>query len=216
MIIDFCSDLHGYFPKLDGGDLLIIAGDLTASDKKEQHILFLSWLSKQEYRKKIWISGNHDNFLINTKYIPIKNNDMEYLCDSGTEFEGLKIWGTPWSLTFEGINPKCMAFTCDTEEELAVKFSLIPDDIDILISHSPPYGILDKCNNGNVGSKSLRNILDRTKPRLLVCGHIHEQGGKQIIYKRPGFGDENNTICINASYVDERYRPVNKVMRIEL
>src|SRR5690606_22101282 len=89
--------------------------------------------------------------------------NIEYLCDSGTEFEGLKIWGSPWTKTFLNMNPHCKAFTCDTEEELAEKWDLIPANIDILITHSPPYSILDEINSTDdmihVGSESLKNVV---------------------------------------------------------
>ena len=143
MIIDCISDLHGHYPKLEGGDLLIVAGDLTARDTQMEHMQFLSWIAQQNYKKKIWIAGNHDNYLQGTKFIPIKELGMEYLCDSGTEFEGLKIWGSPWTLKFPGMNPHCMAFTCDTEEELAEKWALIPSDTNILITHGPSWGLHD-------------------------------------------------------------------------
>lgn len=228
MIIDCISDLHGFYPKLEGGDLLIIAGDLTAIDKENEYLHFGAWLSLQNYKRKILISGNHDNFFVKDPKFscaPVGfeytlkrvDNRIEYLCDSGTEFEGLKIWGSPWTKTFEGMNPKCKAFTLDTEEELASKFSLIPDDIDILITHSPPYGILDgiPIEDGSlfhVGSFSLLHIMERIQPKLHVFGHIHEQGGKQIMYKH--FGP--NTWCINCSYVNEYYKPVNKPVRLVL
>lgn len=209
------SDLHGFHPKLEGGDLLIIAGDLTARDTQDQHMQFLSWIAQQDYKKKIWIAGNHDNFLIGTKFIPIKDLGMEYLCDSGTEFEGLKIWASPWTKTFKGMNPHCKAFTVDTEKELAEKWALIPDDVDILITHSPPYGILDGVPNfstGKViwtGSSSLRQeVTTRIKPRLHVFGHIHENGGNMV--------DLITTKFINASHVNEFYKPVNKPVRVIL
>lgn len=224
--IDCISDLHGYFPNLTGGDLLIVAGDLTAKHTEKEHFRFNEWLEEQNYKKIILIAGNHDTWIEEYDCCGITDYDgqiVEYLCDSGTEFEGLKIWGSPWSLTFAGINPYCTAFT-GTEEELKAKFDLIPDDIDILITHGPPFGILDgismlDCNDGtdfHTGSHELLKVLERTKPRLLVCAHIHENGGKQIIYKRPGYGDENNTVCVNASIVNEKYRHVNKPVRIEL
>jgi len=52
MIIDCIADLHGFYPELDGGDLLIIAGDITASDKSHQWVEFFKWLAAQDYQKK--------------------------------------------------------------------------------------------------------------------------------------------------------------------
>lgn len=216
MIIDCISDLHGHFPELEGGDLLIVAGDLTASDTEPQYIKFTNWMCDQRYPKKIFISGNHDNKLVGKPLI--RTPQCEYLCDSSTEFEGLKIWGSPWTSQFPGINPRCCAFTKPFMESLKDKWDLIPDDVDILITHCPPYGILDQVAGeygASVGDKDLREALDnRIKPRLHVFGHIHENGGKQIVLKRPGIGSENNTICINASIVNERYKMVNKPVRI--
>jgi Icc-related predicted phosphoesterase len=254
MIIDCISDLHGHYPKLEGGDLLIVAGDLTARDEPEQYLNFTEWLNNQSYKQKIVIAGNHDNCLqsgvtvfhnpsLASQMIPIYGVDVKYLCDSGTEFhyyderfpeedEGflpsgkrtLKIWGSPWTKTFEDMNPNCKAFTFETEEELASKFSLIPDDVDILVTHGPPQGILDQVINGydreippnpykkSAGSKSLRRIMGRVKPKLWVMGHIHE-----------GYGEfKDKTLSgieyhfVNASLVNEHYQPVNKPVRVIL
>lgn len=208
MIIDCISDLHGYYPKLKGGDLLIVAGDLTANDRGKQYEDFNTWLLGQEYHKKIIIAGNHDEFMTNNDTANLVCMGAEYLCDSGTEFQGLKIWGSPWSLWFPGINPKCTAFT--TYEFIIHDFyEKIPNNIDILITHTPPYGILDKTKNDKLaGSKSLREAFFRVKPKLHVFGHIHEQGGKKV--------DLVTSICVNASIVDEHYKHVNKPVRVEL
>lgn len=210
MIIDCIADLHGYFPKLDGGDLLIVAGDLTSRDEAEEYMAFHQWIRKQKYKKVILVSGNHDNKIqqgfFSGKSISNEWLGFEYLCNSGTEFEGLKIWGTPHSLIFDGVNPHCTAFM-KTEEELDVIYSNIPNDINVLISHTPPYGILDKNFFGEwCGSESLRNAMYRTKPKYLVCGHIHECGGKEV--------DLVMTKVINCSYVNEKYQPVNKPVRM--
>lgn len=234
MIIDCISDLHGHYPKLEGGDLLIIAGDLTARDTIDEYLQFYEWLDDQDYKKTIIVAGNHDNELAKEKYKGHSRRfyPATYLCDSGTEFicwpsikdeidkstlsaakrvaeaKTFKIWGSPWTKTFRGMNPHCKAFTVDTENELAEKFAKIPDDTDILITHSPPYGILDKCDNGHVGSTSLLHRIHEIKPRVVFYGHIHESYGKEI-YK-------DSTICVNASHVDENYKPVNRPIRIEL
>lgn len=218
MIVDCIADLHGYLPTLDGGDLLIIAGDLTASDKSHQYIEFYQWLQKQEYRKKIIVPGNHDNYFQKCNEFspsPFGDELATYLCDSGTEFDGLKIWGTPWTKTFPGMNPHCKAFTFDTEDELMDKFQLIPHDTDILITHSPPYGILDKVIDGfSVGSPALYNWLKYVeRPKLHVFGHIHEAYGQTEVF--PTYNGKM-MISVNASHVNERYKPINKPIRITI
>ncbi len=158
---------------------------------------------------------NHDNN-IDVEAIDSLRNCV-YLQDSMTEFEGVLIWGTPWSLTFEGINPKCTAFT-GKESDLEKHYKKIPKDIDILISHGPPHMILDTIIDSetgkekDVGSFALRQVIDVIKPKLFVCGHIHDQGGKELLYKHQG----PNTMCVNCSYVNEHYMPVNRPMRVNL
>lgn len=220
MIIDCISDLHGYYPHLTGGDLLIVAGDLTKNDTKKQIFEYIKWLCNQDYEKKIHIGGNHDNSLVpqSTDSYGAKGNsyNIDYLRDTDTEFKGLKIWGSPWTKTFKGINPKCCAFTIGTDEELNEKWKLIPDDIDILITHCPPYTVLDEVRadhyttpSEHVGSQSLLDhVTNRIKPKVHVFGHIHERGGRKI--------DTDTTKFVNASIVNEHYKHVNKPVRIEL
>lgn len=213
MIIDCISDLHGHYPKLEGGDLLIVAGDLTARDYSDEYDKFYEWIYHQKYKKKIVIAGNHDNFLQNIPSFFNVLGGCDYLCDSGTEFDGFKIWGSPWTQTFEGMNPHCMAFTVDTEDELTKKWELIPCDTDILITHSPPFGIKDKTVDGEfVGSETLAYYVGGMKPppKLWVWGHIHESYGRDMVVRG------ENCIMVNASHVNEHYEPVNKPIRIEL
>jgi Icc-related predicted phosphoesterase len=240
MNIDIVSDLHGFYPDLEGGDLLIVAGDLTARDTKSEYIRFIDWIVSQKYTRKIVIAGNHDTALQKNEDFFHENRideyfDFDYLCNSGTEFMDyysnennalvgrcIKIWGSPWTKTFEGMNPNCKAFTVDTDEELAKQWALIPDDTEILITHCPPHGIFDNVTRkeldkfGNTyqweeytGSKSLRNhVMGRIKPKIHVFGHIHEWGGRML--------DTGVTKFINASHVNERYEPVNKPIRVIL
>jgi Icc-related predicted phosphoesterase len=224
MIIDCISDLHGYKPNLPGGDLLILAGDYTAADKLTQWADFFHWLKKQPYEKKIVVAGNHDNFFESgfPKSQKEADNlkevidfldvdvDFEYLCDSVTEYNGLKIWGSPWTPLFKGVHPKCRAFMLD-ESKLDSKFSLIPEDLDILITHGPMHHMLDANIDGYAcGSRSLKQNIDKTCPRIHIFGHIHEQGNHELRYKK------SNTWCINCCYVNEKYQPVNNYVRIEI
>lgn len=242
MIVDCISDLHGCYPELERGDLLIVAGDLTDRDEPIRYKLFFDWLVKQKYGCKILVAGNHDNYLEKTrmkgeisKHLGRQydeNNNLigygyYYLCDSGTEFEGLKIWGSPWTRKFEGQNPNCMAFALETEEELAEKFALIPKDTGILITHTPPHGILDQLVNRDplvnsyyagirkkrVGSTALYDLLykEHLRPKLCVFGHIHEGYGHI-----PKMMDMPGVQFVNASHMNEIYEPVNKPIRIIL
>lgn len=130
MIVDCIGCLHGARPHLEGGDLLIVTGDLCARDEYDEYVAFFEWLKKQKYRKKIFISGNHDNNAMSQ--FDWGNKSTDYLLDSGTVFQGLKIWGSPWTNKFDGINPKCCAFTVEKDDELMEKWNLIPRNIDII------------------------------------------------------------------------------------
>lgn len=240
MIVDCISDCHGFYPELEGGDLLIVAGDLTRTDAPHEYNRFARWMANQEYKKKIVIAGNHDNWIVESSNLGIigacEIGNFDYLCDSGTEFnywreptleekqqdsygslwkvkKSIKIWGSPWTKRFPRMNPHCMAFTMDTEKELEVKWALIPDDIDILVTHSPPYGIKDETIDGLfVGSKTLvcRVVSMKNPPKLWVWGHIHESYGIDMPIRA------KDCKMVNASHVNEHYQPVNKPIRVIL
>jgi len=49
----------------------------------------------------------------------------------------------------------------------------------VLVTHSPPKGCLDVASEGkSLGSTAIRATIESTKPRLVVCGHIHASGGQ--------------------------------------
>ena len=103
------------------------------------------------------------------------------------------------------MNPDCTAFTLWNEEHMMEKLMPIPDDIDILVTHSPPYGILDQCPNGRVGSQSLRRVIARIRPRYHFFGHIHGSRGSET---RDGIE------YYNVSYVDERYKSYKESIEV--
>lgn len=206
------SDLHGDRPTLKGGDLLIIAGDLTARDRLSEYQEFCIWLHKQPYERKIVISGNHD---VRIQKEPFKFDEqitgVAYLCDSMTEYKGLKVYGTPWTPYFQGVNPECAAFMLNSEFQLKDKFDLIPEDTDILVTHGPCYQRLDKTLWGDdAGSRSLRERVDHLRGKKLkyhIHGHIHESYGKHV---------EGGLTTLNVARMDRSYRPVNKIVNFEI
>ena len=209
MKIDCISDLHGHFPPLEGGDLLIIAGDHTGRDTIGEWQNFGFWLHSQPYKHKVWIAGNHDDTISrNRAFAKEFACGAHYLEDEALEIEGFKLWGTPWTHRFPGINPDCAAFTLKQKTQLMEKWALIPDDTDILITHMPPFGILD--GDGyyqRYGCDHLRERVHNIKPKLHVFGHIHE-----------GYGQisQDGTHFINAAHMTMSYYPANQPIRVTL
>jgi len=176
------SDTHGHHRKitLPQSDIFIFAGDAMTCGYKEQELIdFLAWYDKQDAEHKILVAGNHDRWIERhrgmfqdlLKYYP----SIIYLEDSGVVLYGLNIWGTPHSKHFCG-----WAFN-RSDYEMEHLFSHIPEDVDILVSHAPQYGILDQLERGErVGEKTLTDRIEKTPGlRRHIFGHIHCQYGQQ-------------------------------------
>jgi Icc-related predicted phosphoesterase len=207
--ITFISDTHNQHNKvkISDTDILIHAGDATGKGTLTEVTSFLNWLSQQPAKQKIYVAGNHD-FLFEedlsmAKMILSEYPTIKYLEDSMVEVLGLKIWGSPHQPIFYN-----WAFN-KTEEKLSEIWSNIPSEIDILVTHGPPLGILDRTRDGRmVGCKSLAdNVLNRIKPKIHHFGHIHESYGTAEV---GGIKFINSSICTLA------YRPDNKPIIIDL
>ena len=213
MIITFISDTHTKhrYCELDlpGGDLLIHAGDLMNSGHDENDVWeFLDWFDKQEqYKSHVFIAGNHDRFFENkpdeTKNILREYPYLTYLQDHTHTIDGVKIYGSPWQPEFYN-----WAFNLPRNGvELQEKWSNIPNDTEILITHGPPWEYLDVTPYGNlnVGCELLRVRVDELKPKIHVFGHVHS-----------GYGYYYNghTHFINAAVLNERYNYENKPLTV--
>lgn len=210
--ICFISDIHGDHYRFNDGDvilpdadIIIAAGDITSFGEKIDTIDFIDWFSKLKYEHKIFIAGNHDFFFerypdIAKSMIP---DNVIYLEDSGVEINGLKFWGTPYQPIFFN-----WAFN-KREEDLIEHWHMIPDDVDVLITHSAPFGILDKNKRGFfTGSQSLRDeVFNRIKPKIHSFGHIHESYGMV---------DIDGIKFINASNLNLNYVMVNDPIIVEI
>jgi len=202
------SDLHGHFPDVPDCYLLLLAGDY-APAWKHHPVRFHSerlvpWVFDCRQRMEVVaVAGNHD-LLFEEHPQYATNASWKYLHDSGCEVGGLKIWGSPWQPTFG----QGWAFNLD-ESQLADKWALIPDDTDILLLHGPPrgYGDYSPFGNEHCGSPSLLQRIVEIKPRLVVSGHIHSGNGVRHL---------GRTTIVNASYVNEQYRPAFPPLVIEI
>ncbi len=196
-------DLHGDLAVPDG-DLLLHAGDATMSGTPQQIEAFDDWLARQPHRHKVVIAGNHDWGFQRT---PARARSLlrhaTYLEDSLAEVDGLRIWGSPWQPWFYD-----WAFNLERGPQIAAKWALIPDGIDVLVTHGPPLGILDRTSRGEaVGCADLLAAIDRVRPRLHVFGHIHEAYGRL---------ERDGCLFVNASNCSERYRPVQPPIVVDL
>jgi Icc-related predicted phosphoesterase len=127
---------------------------------------------------------------------------MFYLCDSGVEIDGVKFWGSPVSPRFFDL-----AFNRSRGTKIRKHWQLIPPDTDVLITHTPPFGILDQNERGShTGCEDLLEVVLRIKPRYHLFGHIHEAYGTQATA---------HTTFINGSIVDATDKIANKPIIIE-
>lgn len=71
-------------------------------------------------------------------------------------------------------------WSCDLTDTFAAGLLDRCTACDILITHSPPKGVADAASNGqSVGSKAIREAIERLQPKLALCGHIHDSWGQE-------------------------------------
>jgi predicted phosphohydrolase len=171
------SDTHGKHRELvlPKGDVIIHAGDFCHYGGNIGMHDFLSWFQHLDFQFKILIAGNHDFFAAeqSAAFLEMLPDEIVYLNDSGTSIQGINIWGSPVQPDLPG-----WAFSKERGAAMKAHWDLIPDDTDMLITHSPPHGILDKPRTGiAVGCEELSLRLARLQVRVHIFGHIHESYG---------------------------------------
>ncbi len=219
------SDTHNQADKLvlPEGDILIHTGDFSNRGTEKETQKFIDWMDSKSdaYEAIVFISGNHDFLaqkdgkLFNSILEKRKAHNIIYLQDQSIQIAGLTFFGSPMTPRF------CdWAFNAD-EEELIETWAQIPEDVDVLLTHGPPYGILDeipptycgeeedKGEARHVGCKDLKARLDHLKQlKLHVFGHIHYSYGTKIL--------NGYTTFVNAASCNESYRPLNPPIVIEV
>ncbi len=195
------SDTHNKESPIPHGDILVHAGDLTMSGTTLEITAAGQWLREQPHATKIVCAGNHDWGFQETPELAIRalgdgRDGLTYLRDSGTTALGLKFYASPWQPYFCN-----WAFNLPRGKALAAVWKHIPGGLDVLVTHGPPRGILDRVSDGrHEGCDDLLKAVEKRRPRLHVFGHIHEAHGL--------FKNEHTTF-VNASIGYRReHRPV--------
>eukprot|EP01006_Ploeotia_vitrea_P044265 TRINITY_DN66820_c9_g3_i1.p1 TRINITY_DN66820_c9_g3~~TRINITY_DN66820_c9_g3_i1.p1 ORF type:complete len:324 (-),score=153.84 TRINITY_DN66820_c9_g3_i1:36-1007(-) len=194
-VISDTHTMHNKFSasNLPPADVLVVCGDFANRCKDESHIVdFNEWLGTlKQFRHKVVIAGNQEYIFNDMTREEIQKQLLPnciYLEDSGCTIDGVKFWGSPWQTS------RGMAFSCK-RHKLFQKWALIPEDTDVLVTHMPPFNILDLTyNSKHWGCVDLReHVLKRVKPRYHLFGHVHDS---------PGFGRMKgypDTVFMNAA-----------------
>ncbi len=224
MTLVIISDTHNLHRQLvlPPGDVLIHCGDATLRGTVEEFAAFGNWWAAQPYRWKLFVPGNHD-FICERdptmarellgcyhqkgNYMLVdERRTIVRLNKDGSVNQELRFYGSPWVP-----NLALWAFHLD-RAGLIDKFRKIPNDVDVLITHGPPAGTLDKSSH-HFGSEELRERLLElgAHPRLHVFGHIHESYGRLV-----EAGHLYTKTSINACTCNIEYCAVNAPQVIEI
>lgn len=206
------ADLHGQlFPIPEDCDTLLIAGDICPDFPRDgSHLTrqadwldttFRKWLATTS-GQVVAIWGNHD--FVGERPALVPDLPWRLLQDSGVVVNGLRVYGTPW---VPGL-PRWAFYA--SEEALADRAEWIPDGLDVLMTHGPPYLFGDfiptsqkqqtkygNFSGVNVGDPSMNEAIERARPRITICGHIHEARGHYVV---AGEQELWNVAAVNGFY----------------
>ncbi|MCA9685083.1 MAG: metallophosphatase domain-containing protein [Myxococcales bacterium] len=198
------SDTHGRHDEYGAleGDVLIHCGD--GSESSAESVAALDeWFGRQRCEHVLAVGGNHDfEILRRTRNEEQVFRHARFLLDEAVELGGLRFYGSPWVPGLFG-----WAFYAK-DETLAGHWARIPSDTDVLITHTPPAGILDRDRGGyGYGCAQLLRRVDEIEPRVHCFGHIHASGGVL---------ERSATTFVNASSVTHAQPQLRPPVVLEL
>ena len=171
MKIIHISDTHGRHHQLNDlpeADVIVHSGDISNNGEAHEVLDFLNWYIDLPYKHKLFVTGNHDICLWDADNIADLPDNVHFLQDRGCVIDGVKFYGLAYDHTE----------------------SMIPDDVDVLITHEPPVMILDESECTHWGNALLRARVFQVKPQLHLFGHVHKANGTT---------SENGIIFSNAA-----------------
>ena len=230
------SDTHTFGERIvvPDGDVLVHCGDHTFRGNYGEVRAALKWLESLPHAHKVIIAGNHD-FYFDERFpnghhfrdwtIDRKGTVAEllaefpsvtYLQDEAVTIDGVKFYGSPWQPAFYG-----WAFNFPEGDGYVAaiqKWAEIPDDVEVLITHGPPAGILDAVYSWNgdnrAGCPALRERVEQlAKLRLHAFGHLHESYGRMDTEHRYG---QPAASFVNCAINTREYEPTNAPIVVEL
>lgn len=212
---------HGFVNFEENIDMVIFAGDAGTTKEVGENannlLNFIEWFKYYPAKYKIAIPGNHDKCI--EKGLVTKDdfyiNGIKLLIHESINIEGINIFGSPYTPTF-GTG---WAYNVD-RGKLTPYWEQIPENTDILVTHGPPYGILDITTDYNtnalihVGDKELKNRIKEINPKYHIFGHIHNESN--VINAGIFKPSDSKTTYINASVLNLRYEYCNNGIIIDI
>ncbi len=205
MQIVITSDTHELHRELEipRGDLLVHCGDWTMFSKSLRAIEdFNDWVGDLPHRHKLLVPGNHEFYLEADPRRRDLTDNATVLIDEAIEIDGLMIYASPMTPLYGG------AFGRSSPADCKRNWAKVPDDINVLICHGPPYGILDR-SPGQQEHQGDPELLARCKElpdlRLVCFGHVHGGYGMEerdgVLYVNaallgPGGGIEHEPVVL--------------------
>ncbi|MDT0293427.1 metallophosphatase domain-containing protein [Mesonia ostreae] len=185
------------------GNVLIHAGDFSETGTLRETKAFLTWFTSHNHHHKILVPGNHDFFLHkeNLEKLTTYLKDVHLLINTSVIIEGYHFWGSPntslgkpWAF---GLEPS----------EIEQHWKQIPRQANVIITHNPPYDILDHTKNHRVGCPYLKKEVQEIQPKYHIFGHAHDNYGNIKLGK---------TTYINATSFDDKFTTPNEPVVLEL
>ena len=197
MLILHLSDTHSKHHELHNlppADIIIHSGDISFAGTENEVMDFIEWFGGLPYKYKIFIAGNHD-FCLFEANIDVLPQNCFYLCNTSVTIQGVKFFGAP--MFMEDV----------MSGDYVANLQKIPIDTNVLVTHQPPYSILDYSGNINYGDRNLLQIVLKSKPKYHLFGHIHAAYGIE---------KSEHTTFVNAAILSENYELINEPVLLRI
>ena len=154
--------------KAESADLVIGAGDFC---NHRQGLEDAMAMLRPALAKAVLVPGNAES----ADELRVAAGSAIVLHGERVEREGLAIFGLGYAVPVTPFGD----WSCDLSEDEAETLLARMERADLLVAHSPPKGVADRSSAGaSLGSTAIRAAIERVRPRLAICGHIHDSWGR--------------------------------------
>ncbi|ELP90863.1 hypothetical protein EIN_359460 [Entamoeba invadens IP1] len=192
------SDVHGFHERLEirPCDFLLICGDVT-NRGRFSYGSFYNWVLRVPADNVIFVFGNHERAVKEKFFTLFKNIPKVHILQNAFEIiKGVQFFG--------------LGFPVQERVVEWVNTVAIKDMPTVLLTHEPPFGILDmkmanpkkgEVGYKHAGSEVIKELLNTLQPQLACFGHLHYSFGAVRV---------DDTLCVNAAVVNEFGKVANK------